>query len=596
MRLTAEQDAAVQDPGNVCLISCPGSGKTRTVVAKLIRCIEEVRNTTRRVACITHTNAAADEIFARVRDLSASEDQLYFEVSTIHSFALRHLLTPFGHLLPEFQNGMRVLSSEADEYVAKVAELVQGYALHRNAVHEFEQIQRDPDGTTGRLDAIPSEVQRLWCQWLDTNAMTSLGDLVFHATRLMAMPHISSAIASRFAWVLVDEFQDSSPGQTTLIRAIHRHQRTRFFCVGDPFQAIYGFAGATPDVMATFAADIQANTGYRLTGNFRSSAEICGRADRLRVDDPSMEAVGEHADWPTAPSHVRVATQFDGIFDHFLPAANALNVQPGQIAILASSWYSLIPIARALRERGIPAMGPGARPYKRQHLVSHLLEPIGAYLESPEPAIALDVQRALFFVALILSGRTSYVPWSFRTRIAVSRMLASARAARDTTNLAVDWITNAVARIADILVEAEILHVAAAQVLIASAAQMTTDILERDGGDVLTVGDLAIFARPTHCVQLMTVHKSKGREFEAVAVLEAHDGAFPHFSVARVVDPDEREARMAESRRVFYVASTRAKRLLMFLTDTGLRFGRYPNLPSPFLREMGLDNAGELPF
>lgn len=596
MKLTAEQRAAVQDPGNVCLLSCPGSGKTRTVVAKLMRCIDEVRDTTRRVACITHTNAAADEIFARVRDLSASEDQLYFDVATIHSFALRHVLTPFGHLLPEFRIGIRLLTSEEEDYSAKVAELIQQHGLGRNATHEFEQIQRGPDGAVGRLEAIPEDVQKLWCEWLDQNAMTTLGDIVFHAGRLIAMPHISSAVASRFAWILVDEFQDSSPGQTWLITQIYALQRTRFFCVGDPFQAIYGFAGARPDALLRFAADIQANTDCRLTGNFRSSAEICDRADRLRVDDPAMQAVGEHADWPAVPSHVRVATPSDGIFDHFLPAATALNVQLGQIAILAASWFALVPMARALRERGIPAIGPGARPYRRQHLISHLLEPIGAYLESPEPAIAVEVQRALFFVALVLSERTTYVPWSFKTRIAVCRMLAAATAAREATNLAVDWITDVACRIADVLVDAEVLPRASADTLIASAAQMNADILEREGGDALTVGDLGVFARPTHCVQLMTVHKSKGREFHAVAVIEAHDGAFPHFSVNRIADPDEREARIAESRRVFYVASTRAKRLLMFLTDTRLRNGRYLNSPSPFLTEMGLDAADEQPF
>lgn len=599
MKLTLEQQAAVQDNGNVCLVSCPGSGKTRTVVAKLMRCIDEVRGSTRRVACITHTNAAADEIFARIRDLSASEDQLYFDVATIHSFALRHVLTPFGHLLPEFRDGFRVITSEEDEFAAKVAELVAAHALHRDALQEFDQIQRGPNGALGQLEAIPQAVQQLWCDWLDQNAMTTLGDIVFHAGRLMAMPHISSAVASRFAWLLVDEFQDSSPGQTSLLTQIYSLQRTRFFCVGDPFQAIYGFAGATPDGMARFAAAIGANAGYRLTGNFRSSAEICRSVDRLRTDDPPMQAVGEHAAWPAAPTHVRVATPPDGIFDHFLPGAAALNVPLGEVAILASSWFALVPIARALRARGIPAIGPGARPYRRQHLIGHLLEPIGAYLESPEPGIAIEVQRALFFVVLVLSDRTTYVPWSFRTRVAVCRMLDAAATARRTTNRAVDWIAEVTDRITNVLVDAEVLQREAADVLVQSAAEMNADILERDGGGDLTVGDLGVFARPTHCVQLMTVHKAKGREFEAVAVIEAHDGKFPHFSVARIADPVVRASRVAEGRRVFYVASTRAKRMLMFVTDTRLRAGRYPNTPSPFLVEMGLvadDADDDQPF
>jgi DNA helicase-2/ATP-dependent DNA helicase PcrA len=69
-----------------------------------------------------------------------------------------------------------------------------------------------------------------------------------------------------------------------------------------------------------------------------------------------------------------------------------------------------------------------------------------------------------------------------------------------------------------------------------SAAQMVTDIRGREGGDRLTVKDLGIFARPKHCIHLLTVHKAKGREFEAVAVIEAHYDRFPHFSVYQIPD------------------------------------------------------------
>jgi DNA helicase II / ATP-dependent DNA helicase PcrA len=117
-----------------------------------------------------------------------------------------------------------------------------------------------------------------------------------------------------------------------------------------------------------------------------------------------------------------------------------------------------------------------------------------------------------------------------------------------------------------------------------SAAQMVTDIRSRDGGDTLTIKDFGIFARPQHPIQLLTVHKAKGREFEAVAVIEAHDGRFPHFSIYKLTDDAEREAQYDESRRVVYVATTRAKRLLMFFSDTA----DHRNAPTPFLAEMGL--------
>ena len=61
-------------------------------------------------------------------------------------------------------------------------------------------------------------------------------------------------------------------------------------------------------------------------------------------------------------------------------------------------------------------------------------------------------------------------------------------------------------------------------------------------------------------------------------------GAFPHFSIKDIADEEERQAMYDESRRVVYVAATRAKRVLIFLTDRS----DWRNRPSPFLTEMQL--------
>jgi DNA helicase-2/ATP-dependent DNA helicase PcrA len=121
-------------------------------------------------------------------------------------------------------------------------------------------------------------------------------------------------------------------------------------------------------------------------------------------------------------------------------------------------------------------------------------------------------------------------------------------------------------------------------ILQGSAAEMVEDIQGREGWNRLMIQDLGIFARPGDCIQLLTVHKAKGREFEAVAVIDAHDGRIPHFSISRITDEVERQAQYDESRRVVYVASTRAMRLLMFFSDRT----DYRNRPTPFLAEMGL--------
>src|SRR5262249_10775382 len=156
-------------------------------------------------------------------------------------------------------------------------------------------------------------------------------------------------------------------------------------------------------LLATFANCIAASQAHRLSGNFRSSAKICAVAERLIPTEPPMQAVGENAGFGVAPVHDTWDTALEGIVNRFLPAAHKLGVPFGEIALLAPWWQSLFHIGRALRARGVPVMGPGARAYRRSHLLAPLLENIGAYLEEPAPDIAVAVQRSVFLLLAQLS-------------------------------------------------------------------------------------------------------------------------------------------------------------------------------------------------
>jgi DNA helicase II / ATP-dependent DNA helicase PcrA len=586
VKLTPEQRKAVSDEGNVCLVSCPGSGKTRAIIAKLLRAVEEVRGSTRRIACITHTNAASDEIDSRLRAAAFSGEDAYYEVSTIHAFCLRNIVGPFHRLLPEFRNGVTIVTSEDDEYEALKVDMIRQYALDRRAVADgFDQIQRQPDGSIYSADGIPDDAAWAWCEWWDKNNRTTLNDLVHHACRIVdSYTYITSAIASRFAWMLVDEFQDSSASQVHLLRAVHAFGRTRFFCVGDPNQAIYGFAGSSPNLLRDFAQHVSAKGDYRLTGNFRSSLAIVSAAERLCPNLPPMDAVGEYRDYPESPRWHQVESSLQGILEIFWPAVRGLDVPLGKTAILAAWWMPLYHLARDLRQRGIPVIGPGARPYRRSHLFAGLAESVGAYLEEPDPDAALAVQRSLFqlFADLGALGRVDV--YSYAGRVLTCELLQAAKEERSGARMAVEWLERAAGRIAAVLVGAQALSMVEAALLRASAGHMVREISQNREAERATVEHLGIFARPKKCMQLMTVHKAKGREFEAVAIIEAHRDRFPHFSVWQMTDPVKQESRYNEARRVVYVGVTRAQRVMMVFTD----MSEWRNRPSPFLDELGL--------
>jgi DNA helicase-2/ATP-dependent DNA helicase PcrA len=115
--------------------------------------------------------------------------------------------------------------------------------------------------------------------------------------------------------------------------------------------------------------------------------------------------------------------------------------------------------------------------------------------------------------------------------------------------------------------------------LAASAEAMIADMV-RNKVDVanLTTADLGVYANPTACLQLLTLHRSKGREFDAVAIVDLHRGRIPHRSAE--TDPEK----MDEAKRLLYVGVTRARKLLMYSTDSSKDWNR----PSPFLAKDGL--------
>ena len=99
--------------------------------------------------------------------------------------------------------------------------------------------------------------------------------------------------------------------------------------------------------------------------------------------------------------------------------------------------------------------------------------------------------------------------------------------------------------------------------------------------DNLAIDDLGIYASPEAALKLSTLHNAKGREYQAVAMIDLHEGRIP-FGRAQTIEEIE------EAKRLFYVGITRAKRILFYITDSS----RSNNCPSRFLHEEGVGVCG----
>jgi DNA helicase-2/ATP-dependent DNA helicase PcrA len=93
----------------------------------------------------------------------------------------------------------------------------------------------------------------------------------------------------------------------------------------------------------------------------------------------------------------------------------------------------------------------------------------------------------------------------------------------------------------------------------------------------LTIDDLGIYASPDAALKLSTLHNAKGREYQAVVMMDLHEGRIPFYQA-------ETAEEFEEAKRLFYVGVTRAKRFLLYVTDNS-----HPrNQPSRFLGDGGV--------
>lgn len=583
MKLTSEQRDAVRCDDDVMITACPGSGKTRVIISKLIRVIDSVRDTPRMVGCITYTNAAVFEIEARLRRYSQPSYENLYDICTIHSFCLNHIFRPFCHLIDGYKEGFKVLTPESEDFTDLVAATCERFGRRNLSFPEMEEfaglrisLEGEPLGAGIEQGHITRDIARQYWKDLQKAGYIDFANIVYLSLLLLRNHRgILDYISAKFAWILVDEFQDTSDLQVELLSLIAERNRTRFFLVGDPMQSIFRFAGARPDLADAFIKRIGARTDFPLSGNFRSSRPIVEHAEVIFSRLPPMESIGAAKKYKEEPRWLHGRSPFEVITEHFLPALDDLAIDQGNAAILAPTWFTLFPLGRHLREYGVNVVGPGARPYRRNRQLAPLAEQVCGYLIDRDPDSIIGIERALFNTILDATGRAHYEIFSYRGRVVVFRLLERGKDIHDSQMGAIEWLDSAAKGFSEILIDEEYLTGAEGKLFAGSVEEMKADMM-RNRVDInsLTIEDLGVYASPYAALKLSTLHHAKGREYDAVALIDVHEGRLPSY---HATSPGEIE----EQKRLFYVGITRPRRFLMYITDDSGRNG-----PSRFLEEI----------
>jgi len=276
------QRLAIEAPlGPVLVVAGPGAGKTFCLIARIHHLIDTLHMAPERICAVTFTNRAAEEIALRLKHTLEHRAEGITR-GTIHALCLA--------LLREHAEaaGLRKGFGVADEQYQKVilgrlhvpleqrGSLLNRFSRHRVQKHDFE------------LTADDARLYREYAAWLAHRNMLDFDDLVSKAEELLrTRGDLADAIAARWDYLLVDEFQDVNAVQYDLLKRLAA-PHGNFFAVGDDEQSIFTWTGADPYVLVRFARDYEIDRPIVLDRNCRSSRQIFETARRVLAQNPQL--------------------------------------------------------------------------------------------------------------------------------------------------------------------------------------------------------------------------------------------------------------------------------------------------------------------
>jgi DNA helicase II / ATP-dependent DNA helicase PcrA len=523
--LDPEQAAAVATPNTlVAVIAGAGSGKTRVLTRRIAHRVAIGTADARHTLALTFTREAAGELRRRLRRAGLRER---IEAGTFHAVALgllrqrwfevdQHPPTVVGdrdRLLAEVAAGvpLATLAGEANWAGARGVS-ADGYAAAVRAAGR--RVAAEPERVAQCLAAYANLKRR--------RGVVDLDDLLAITTReLTADPRWAEAVRWRFRHVLVDEAQDLNPVQFRLLE-LFVGGRDDLYLVGDPAQAIYGFNGSDPLLLADIADRLPGVEVIRLPTNHRSTPQIvaAGRHVLLRsgqrAEASSSRPDGEPVSIVGANDEVHESTEVARLVRGLDPDL----VRRGEVAVLARTNAQLSRLGRVCAEAAVPLRRPAVEP--------------GSPLANAVRAVT------------VLPSATRLRGWAH------------------------DVLDSEPADVVDPIESAE-------RRLAVSVLEFLRDQPLGDGAALRAwIASSDPFANSgDHAgIELLTFHGAKGREWHTVVVTGAETGLVPHRSATTV-------AARAEEARLLHVALTRASDRL--IVTWAARRGGYRREPSPLL-------------
>lgn len=622
----AQRTAADWNDGAFLLLAGPGSGKTRVLTARVARLLTEAPDAKFRVMSLTFTNQAASEMRERLERIAPEFIDRTF-IGTFHSFCTE-LLRQYGSHVGVKPN-FAILSNDDDRrrFLARAIASVPGL---KASVREYndQDIGMIPlvDRLKARLilpaeaskhirdqdlAAVVEQVYKAYDDALGTQNMLDFGSIL-QKTHLLAsgFPGVSRNIRIAYKYWSMDEFQDTNQTQYRIMKALAGADFKNIYAVADDDQIIYQWNGASFARIEEYSKDFGPRF-FQLPTNFRCPGEIVRLANSLitfnkhRHQGKSPTVSGKP---PSTGGDVIRVNQYDtaeheaeGIAEQVKAAA-----KPGRtIAVLARNKSIIEPIKAALDEAGIAARivqrraDFASKEYKLAYNILRLC------VRNRDEDVLLEVAEGIRKVidVPITAEDIMARAESTQTDYFVNLITEIERLASGTETPTIVGILVALNERRDS--PKEFMQKAIKLVSEAEGLDKPTPDMNEDGSawqgllsDIRKTGgskmpldrflqelDMRSKDAPLKPdeVALMTIHGSKGAEFDVVFLAGMVEGILPSWQSTQKGD-DSPE--MEEERRNCFVAVTRARERLV--VSYASRYGNWNKVPSRFVYEMGL--------
>lgn len=557
MILNSEQTKYINCDENSLVIACPGSGKTRSISAKAVNLLGRLKSKKSKIAVITYTNRAADEVYERIYAATDSTECIW--VGTIHSFCLEWILRGFQNEIKELQNGFAI----ADEFVVKeiISELKKKRSI---GIYDEINLKFGNDGKLLETDANKIALIQEYHAELKKRKLIDYEQILLICYKFLQGSKMASILLARvFEWVIVDEYQDTQPLQYKIIQFLSEsNDALKVSFVGDPDQAIFKSLGSAAynkvEIEKIFNKKFEEHT---FVGCYRSHQEIIDFFSIFQTKDVAIQSRTTEVYTPLIG--INKSVERDDLFDDIaiiLEVEAKRGVRDSDICIVAPQWDLLESLIKKFKtkypDRRIDA--PGLSPvYKNEDNIWYILAKL--FLTDSSPS-NLNRRRKWSREVLYLLNIHVSTFLDVRNEIHFLELVNKSKIKNDVATVYLEESFNNLVKILKIDVELYPKLKEQHQIFF----KKTRERIEKwNIQDLLKVFKSYFYERDG--IVFNVIHGIKGEEYRVVIASGFLKGKVPHWDaiINRKHEADD------EAKKLIYVTCSRAKERLYIYSEKG---------------------------